>query len=131
MSKFVLEAFSDSLRRELHPWRIHVCLVEPGAIATPIWEKGIERAGRLFYSFPEEKRRFYAPGVNAVRAAAVQMSEAAIPVDRVAKVVHHALTATKPRTRYLVGKDAKLTARLAWLLPDRAMDWLIRTWKGM
>jgi hypothetical protein len=59
------------------------------------------------------------------------MSEAAIPVDHVAKVVHHALTAAKPRTRYLVGKDAKLTARLAWLLPDRAMDWLIRKWKGM
>ena len=34
----------ESLRRELEPWGIHVSIVEPGAIATPIWNKSIDRA---------------------------------------------------------------------------------------
>src|SRR5919112_1052610 len=39
-SKHALEAVSDSLRRELRPWGIHVSLIEPGGVTTPIWEKG-------------------------------------------------------------------------------------------
>jgi len=46
----------------------------------------------------------------------------AIPAERVAKVIEHALTARRPRTRYLVGTDAKLMALFHWLLPDRAYD---------
>lgn len=41
MSKHAMEAFSDSLRRELRPWGIHVALLEPGTIATDIWQKGL------------------------------------------------------------------------------------------
>jgi hypothetical protein len=39
-----------------------------------------------------------------------------------AKAIAHALTASRPKTRYLVGRDAKVRARLAKLLPDRVMD---------
>jgi len=49
----------------------------------------------------------------------------AIPAERVAAVIEHALTARRPRTRYLVGTDAKLMAFLHWLLPDRAFDGLL------
>ncbi len=38
-SKHALEAISDSLRRELRPHGVKVSIVEPGPIATPIWEK--------------------------------------------------------------------------------------------
>jgi NAD(P)-dependent dehydrogenase (short-subunit alcohol dehydrogenase family) len=130
ISKFGLEAFSDSLRRELYPWGIHVSLVEAGAIATPIWNKAISRAEQAHKNMPEEARRLYGQSVEAARAAAVKMSEEAIPAHEVAKAVHHALTAPKPRTRYLVGKDAKIAALLAWLFPDRAMDWVIRKLRG-
>ena len=126
MSKFALRAFSDSLRRELHPWGIHVSLVEPGAIATPIWEKAKNRARITFQDLDEKARELYAPLVGAMREAATKSAEAGIPAVEVAKVVHHALTAEKPRTHYLVGHDAKWAARLDWLLPHRAMDWMIR-----
>ncbi len=54
------------------------------------------------------------------------MSEAGAPADEVAKAVYHALVSRRPRTRYLVGRDARLTAKLAWILPDRAIDRLLR-----
>ncbi|MFM9718740.1 SDR family NAD(P)-dependent oxidoreductase, partial [Streptomyces galilaeus] len=40
-SKFALEAYSDALRLELRPWGVPVSVIEPGSIATPIWEKSI------------------------------------------------------------------------------------------
>ena len=54
------------------------------------------------------------------------MEQSAIPPDRVARVIEHALTAARPRTRYLVGIDARIQTLLAWLLPDRARDALSR-----
>jgi NAD(P)-dependent dehydrogenase (short-subunit alcohol dehydrogenase family) len=126
LSKFALEAFSDSLRRELHPWGIHVSVVEPGAIATPIWRKSIDRVDDVLAGMPEQTRQLYGEGIERAREAAIKMSEEAVPAVEVAEVVYHALTSPKPRTRYLVGKDAKIAARLAWLLPDRVMDWVMR-----
>ncbi len=125
MSKFALEAFSDSLRRELRPWGIHVSVVEPGAIATPIWSKALDQAPAP-EAVPEAARELYGKSIAALRDAARKMSEGAIPAVEVAKVVHRALTAAKPKTRYLVGPDAKMTGRLVSLLPDRALDWIVR-----
>jgi hypothetical protein len=51
--------------------------------------------------------------------------QAAVFPEEVAKVIEHALTARRPRTRYLVGRDARLMALFHWLLPDRAFDGLI------
>jgi NAD(P)-dependent dehydrogenase (short-subunit alcohol dehydrogenase family) len=126
MSKFGLEAFSDSLRRELYPWGIHVSLVEPGAVATPIWKKSIDRVDRVLKSLPDEAQQLYGSSVEAGREAAVKAAQEAIPVEEVVKVVLHALTAPKPKTRYLVGREAKMAAFADWLLSDRAMDRMIR-----
>lgn len=126
ISKFALRAYSDSLRRELQHWGLHVSLVEPGAVATPIWEKAGERARIAFKDADEESRERYAPLVTGMRDAAKKSAEAAVPPVEVAKVVHHALTGDRPRPHYLVGHDAKWAARLDWLLPARAMDWMIR-----
>lgn len=125
-SKFALEAFSDSLRRELRPWGMEVIVVEPGAIATPIWRKSIARVDDYLAEMPEESRRLYQEGIEKARKSAIKMSEEAVPAAQVAEVVGRALTSSKPRTRYLVGRDAKFAARLAWLFPDRLMDWMMR-----
>jgi NAD(P)-dependent dehydrogenase (short-subunit alcohol dehydrogenase family) len=126
ISKFGLEAFSDALRRELHPWGIHVSLIEPGAIATPIWKKAIDRVDGVLEKMPDEARKLYGNSVEAARKAALKAAKEAIPVEEVVKVVHHALTAPKPKTRYLIGKEAKMSAFMDWLISDRAMDWMIR-----
>ena len=117
MSKFALEAMADALRLELAPWGIQVALVEPGTIATPIWTK----PQRDVAEFPPELAELYGERVERFRRLAASRSANAVPADDVAKAVEHALTAEKPKTRYVVGPDARRRARVQ-LLPDRARD---------
>jgi NAD(P)-dependent dehydrogenase (short-subunit alcohol dehydrogenase family) len=121
-SKFGLEGFSDSLRRELRPWGIHVSVIEPGTIATPIWDKGIASGDELEASMSEQAKRDYGPLIATVRTASARGARTGLPADAVAKDVAHALTARRPRTRYLVGREAKTRALLARILGDRAID---------
>ena len=130
ISKFAMEAFSDSLRVELKPWGIHVSLVEPGSIATPIFGKGQAYADKTRSELPAEALEYYATSIEAVRGAFREMERAAIPPKHAARAIQHALTAKRPRTRYLVGLDARIQALLAWLLPDRLRDAVLtRLWK--
>ena len=66
-SKFGLEAVSDSLRRELRPWGIHVSLIEPGAVVTPIWERGRETADRLEAEMGDQARARYGKLADKIR----------------------------------------------------------------
>lgn len=117
MSKFALEAFADSLRVELAPWGIHVAIVEPGTIATAMWTK----PQRALDEYPPEAAELYAGRIERFRRLAAARSAKGVPPHAVAQAVEHALTAAKPRTRYLVGGDAKKRARLQ-RLPDRLRD---------
>ena len=121
-SKFALEAMADALRVELQPWGIHVSIVEPGSIATPIWSKGDDAATRLAERFPPEGAQHYAAALMAMRKAAAAAGRRGVSPDVVATVVEHALTSDRPRTRYLVGADAKLRARIGVFLSDRLRD---------
>ncbi len=121
-SKFGMEGFSDSLRRELRPWGIRVAVIEPGTIATPIWDKGIASGDELEASMSEQAKRDYGPLIATVRTASEQGARTGLPADAVAKDVVHALTARRPKTRYLVGREAKSRALLARIVGDRAID---------
>jgi NAD(P)-dependent dehydrogenase (short-subunit alcohol dehydrogenase family) len=130
-SKFALEGITDSLRRELRPLGVRVAIVEPGAVATRIWEKGVAAADDLLAAAPPEAEAIYGPTIAAIRKQAAKATAEAIPPEEVAKAVEHALTAERPRTRYPVGRDAKQRIRLAGLLPDRAFDALIARLLGI
>ncbi len=117
MSKFALEAMADALRVELAPFGMQVAIIEPGTIATPIWSK----PQRTVEEFQAEATELYGARVAKFRAlAAARASRAVSPVE-VAKAVEHALTSAKPRTRYVVGPDARRRARVQ-KLPDRLRD---------
>ncbi len=124
-SKFALEAITDALRLEVQQWGIHVTIVEPGAIATPIWNKSAIEAAEREAAIETELRTLYKPVVAAVRKVVGEASKRSISSDAVAKVVEDALTAPTPKTRYLVGTDAKLRALMVRLLPDRISDRLL------
>ena len=126
ISKFGLEAFSDSLRRELRGQGVDVIVIEPGGVKTPIWKKGNELADDLNEDMPPEAERLYGPMIKALRRQTVKIEqESGIPPREVAEVIGHALTASRPRARYLVGRDAKVRGPMAKVLPDRVMDRLI------
>lgn len=130
-SKHAMEALSDALRQELRPWGIQVALVEPGSIATPLWEKGQRDADELERNMPEEAMKLYGPAFNALRDAARKFESAGIPPDRVAKAVEHALTAGHPRTRYVVGFDATVQRLIRDIVPDRLRDRLVAQQLGL
>jgi NAD(P)-dependent dehydrogenase (short-subunit alcohol dehydrogenase family) len=124
-SKFALEALSDSLRRELRGSGVQVGVVEPGAIATPIWGRGIDAADALWNAMPPIAHERYGELVGTLRGEAVKQGEEGGPPEAVARVIAAALTARRPRPRYVVGRDAKVQAALARVLPDRAFDALL------
>lgn len=125
-SKFALEGVSDSLRRELHAQGIEVVVIEPGGIKTPIWEKGVENAERMAAALPPEGERLYGKLISTMREQTRKIAEErGLPAADVAAVVATALTSPRPRTRYVVGRDARLRAAVARRLPDRLFDWLL------
>jgi len=126
-SKFALEALTDALRLELQPWGMQVSVIEPGAIATPIWEKSIKAATDLEAIAGSAATIRYTEMMMRIKEAVGKAAERAIPPDAVVRAVVHALTAARPRTRYLVGTDAKIRAWMVKWLPDRLNDRLL-TW---
>jgi NAD(P)-dependent dehydrogenase (short-subunit alcohol dehydrogenase family) len=123
-SKFALRALSDSLRMELRRHGVEVVLIEPGVIATPIWSTSIAAGETLHRRLPPELDRYYGRALERVRARAEQAGRTGLDPDVVARAIAHALTTSRPRARYLVGRDAR-TAALVAALPDRVRDRLI------
>jgi NAD(P)-dependent dehydrogenase (short-subunit alcohol dehydrogenase family) len=124
-SKFALEALTDTLRREVGPHGVHVVSIEPGGIRTPVWEKSRAAADDLLATMPADARRRYDRMITGIAALGERLARNGLPPEAVAEVVETALTVRRPRTRYLVGRDAKAWALLARSLPDRAFDALV------
>jgi NAD(P)-dependent dehydrogenase (short-subunit alcohol dehydrogenase family) len=124
-SKFALEAFNDALRRELKPWNIMVSLIEPGNVKTPIWNKLLYDAKSEADSFSPEAEMYYGNNIMKMRHNAQWMSQNAQSPSVVADAVLHALTAKRPKTRYVVGLHARKYSILRRLLPDWALDRII------
>ena len=121
-SKFGIEALGDVFRQELEPSGIRVSLIEPGSIATPIWDKGAREADEIERRADARQRELYGERMEGFRRAVRSTAERGIEPDAVAKRVEDALTSSRPKTRYLVGLDAGIQARVAALLPDRLVD---------
>jgi hypothetical protein len=90
-------------------------------VATPIWEKSQAAGLALRQAWTPDAEGLYADALSAVERAALRSAKQAISPDAVARAVAHALTATRPKTRYLVGTAARIQAIVA-LLPDRLRD---------
>jgi NAD(P)-dependent dehydrogenase (short-subunit alcohol dehydrogenase family) len=124
-SKFALEALTDSLRRELSRWNIKVVSIQPGVIATPIWEKTAAYGQQMRQQLPANAETLYGPEINAMLTSLGKTGQRGVPPEQVAATVFRALISARPKTRYLIGSDAKVAAVLIKLLPDNWLDWLI------
>ncbi|UCF68593.1 MAG: SDR family oxidoreductase [Acidobacteriota bacterium] len=117
-SKFALEAFSDSLRRELAPHGVEIVVIQPGPITTPIWAKAREQASHRL------ERGVYEAALSEFQRQVERAVQTALPASDVAEEALRALEARRPPTRLLVAHKATLL-RLFSFLPDRWMDRLI------
>jgi len=123
-AKFGIEAVGDVFRQELRPWGISVSIVEPGSIDTPIWDRGERTSDEVGERSPQ-REALYGKAIESYRKVVKSTAERGIPPEKVARTIEHALSAGHPRTRYLVGIDAKVQARIRPLIPTRVFDRIV------
>jgi NAD(P)-dependent dehydrogenase (short-subunit alcohol dehydrogenase family) len=130
-SKFAIEGIADSLRMELRPWGIAVVLVEPGSIDTDLWRLAQDTASDAEAAMAPHHRELYSRHLGGMRKAIARIQRQAGPVERVTAAIERALTAGRPKARYLVGPDAKVQVALRAALPARALDTVVGLATGM
>jgi NAD(P)-dependent dehydrogenase (short-subunit alcohol dehydrogenase family) len=118
-SKFALEGFSESLRRELMLYGIDVIIVGPGSVATPIWDKA-EVVDLSVYDHTD-----YAAAGRGMQKYMIEDGRKGYPPEKVGDVVLHALTTPKPRVRYAVVPGNPIRQFIQMLLPKRVIDRII------
>ncbi|XP_019411879.1 PREDICTED: retinol dehydrogenase 16-like [Crocodylus porosus] len=130
-SKYGVEAFSDSLRREMLPFGVKVCMIEPGYFRTAITDPSIltENFKGLWEQLPQETKAAYGEQyLETFIKATYDMQKSCSPnLSLVTQAMEHALTAQHPRTRYSCGWDAKLLYLPLSYLPTTFTD-LVLTW---
>lgn len=124
-SKFALEGMSESLRRELMLYGIDVIVVGPGAVLTPIWDKGMADDYSGFDATD------YGPLLQRFRDYFAAEAKHGLPAEQIGRAVHHALTASKPKTRYAVVPQRFKNWTVPRLLPKRLLDRLIGKQLGL
>lgn len=121
-SKAALASVCASLRMELAPWNIEVILIEPGAILTPIWDKGKSEGKAALQSLSDKGQAYYGKTLERIDEGSRKLSESGISPEVAAQSILKALTTPDPKTRYLIGKDAHMMAFMAKWIPDRWLE---------
>lgn len=124
-AKFALEGFSDVLRREVGRFGVKVIVIEPGNVTTPMWGKGIGTMDELTADMTADQHARYDDLIAAMHKQAQGLQGSGVQPGQAAAVIADAIQARKPRTRYLVGRDAKLVARMVSPLSGHALDRLV------
>lgn len=118
-SKFAIEGYSESLRRELMIYGIDVIIVGPGAVATAIWDKAEEIDITPYANSP------YFPALKKFRNAFLVQGKSGFPPEKLGKAIHLALTTDKPKVRYAIVPGRLANWTIPQLLPKRFIDRLI------
>jgi len=119
-SKYALEGLADSLRAELRPQGVTVGLIEPGPVATPIWEKARRQVAAQRAALDGERRELYDERLRGFEDSLRSAEEKGEPPSEVAEKIASALA--RGGARYPVGRGARTLATLRPLLPDPVFD---------
>lgn len=126
ISKYGVEAFSDSLRLEMRKFGVKVCVIEPGYFKTMI--TNVENLEKNFLSswkkLPEEIKTSYGENYLKEFVGTLKLLQKTFNTDLslVTNCMEHALTSVHPRTRYSPGWDAKLLYLPISYLPSALTD---------
>lgn len=124
-SKFALRALADALRVELAPQHVAVSLIEPGSVATPIWQKGRAMRDAMLARLRPDTPPYYRDAIETVIRGLEGEERGGMPVERVANAIVQTLTAGKPKAHQVIGAPARIGAFLA-LLPAALHDRFLR-----
>ena len=130
-SKFAIEAMADALRVELRPWRIPVVLVEPGQIDTDIWRTAPEVLEQTVAAMSPAHRELYAGHLTGMRKAIPRAQKMAVPVDKAAAAIERALSAGRPKARYVCGAGARPASMLSRIAPTPVLDRVVAATSGV
>jgi NAD(P)-dependent dehydrogenase (short-subunit alcohol dehydrogenase family) len=123
-SKFALEGLSESLRRELMIFGVDVIVVAPGAVATPIWDKAEQMDTSRYADTP------YADALDKLKRYMLELGRKGFPPEKIGEAVHRALTAKRPKVRY-IGTSDPLQNLMVNTLPKRLVDRMIASRLGL
>lgn len=121
-SKHALNGMAESLRRELLPWGIGVSVLAPATVATPIWDKADHDIDQITDALPPAAIERYGAVIESMRRISRQARTGGIPASRVAEAAHHAVFARRAKAEYIIGREARIMATAANLLPFRTFD---------
>jgi hypothetical protein len=124
-SKFGLEGFSESLRRELMLFGIDVIIIGPGAVVTPIWQKSDTGLAERFRETP------FVPALAKFELFAAKEGASGYSADVIARTVWHALTTAKPQVRYAIVPSRLTNWIIPQLMPKRILDRLVARFMGI
>lgn len=119
-SKFALEAMSDSLRREIFDTNIEVVVIEPGMIATPIWDKADE------IDIEKYKDSSYVKYIEKAKKHAVDEGRKSAPVEKVSQRILEVLSRKSNNSRYWVSGNPLLEVFIPRVLPDKVLDFIVK-----
>jgi NAD(P)-dependent dehydrogenase (short-subunit alcohol dehydrogenase family) len=128
-SKHAIEAIGDALRVELATSDVQVALIEPGSVATPIWDKARQSGEQV--RVPAELQRQYGHVPQAMDKVLQDTAKRGVPAEQVAQTIERALTARRMKARYVVGRDARAMIVAKRLLPDHVFDRFARRALGV
>jgi NAD(P)-dependent dehydrogenase (short-subunit alcohol dehydrogenase family) len=128
-SKHAIEAIGDALRVELRTSHVQVALIEPGSVATPIWDKSRELADGV--TIPESMSAEYGHVPQAMDKVLEDTAKRGVSPELVAETIERALSARKMKARYLIGRDARAMVAIRRLLPDHVFDRVARRALGV
>lgn len=121
-SKYAIESLADALRIELRPWKIPVSLIEPGPILTELWTGILDEHDRMTEQLADEHRRLYASHLAGTRKLLGRMQKLAADPERVTTAVEHALTAKRPKRRYLLDVASRAQKAVMAITPTAVSD---------
>jgi NAD(P)-dependent dehydrogenase (short-subunit alcohol dehydrogenase family) len=130
-SKFAVEGLADAMRMELRPWGIRVSLVEPAQTDTDMWRTADAELEQVVARLTPQHRVLYAKHVDGMRKMIPMAQRMASPADGVAAAIEQALTARRPRARYVVGTGPKVQGVLSRLTPTPVLDAALRKVTGV
>jgi NAD(P)-dependent dehydrogenase (short-subunit alcohol dehydrogenase family) len=118
-SKFGLEGYSDSLRRELMLFGIKVILIEPRAVATSIWDQAERVVVRQFPNTPYDR------SLRLFAQQARRESKNGFPPRKVGELIWRVLTTPRPRARYAIVPHRLVEWSIPRRLPTEFLDYCI------